>query len=97
MDETAAREMSNQLGQINGTLTEFAKNQTRTNDLLLGLIQKHDEKDTAAHKSFEESISSLKTSRKIQRAVLLTSAVGTPAAAAKLGFFGKVIAAFASN
>lgn len=96
-DETAIREMSGQLGQLNGTLTEFAKNQKDTNTLLLGLIQKHEEKDEKKHSSIESDVASLKISRKIQRAVLLSGTVGTPAVAAKLGFLGKIISAFTGN
>lgn len=96
-DETAIREMSNQIGMLNGTLTEFAKNQKDTNALLLGLMQKHETKDEETHKSLEEDVTSLKTSRKLQRVVLATSVIGTPAAAAKLGMFGKIIAAFAGT
>jgi hypothetical protein len=86
-----------QLGQLNGTLTEFAKNQTKTNDLLSNLIQKHEAKDEVKHSEFEKDISSLKVSRKVQRAVLISGVVGTPAVAAKVGMFGKILAAFAGN
>ncbi len=96
-DETAIREMSNQIGKLDGTITQFIKSQTETNIQVMGFIQKHEEKDSIAHKEIADDVSSLKLSRKMQRVVVVSTALGTPAAAAKLGFLGKILAAFAST
>lgn len=93
ISDDAVMKLAEGLGTLNGTLTQFVENQGKTNDRILDLYQKHVESDEKIHDTLKNDVISLKTSRKVQRAVMTTAAVGgAGGAGVKAGWLAKFIA-----
>lgn len=98
-DPTAMRDMATQIGNLNGTLGQFLRNQEKTNDRIMDLMEKHVDKDEKSHGTISKDIESLKTSRKVQRAVVATATVGSVGGAGvgmKVGWLGKILSVLAA-
>ncbi len=85
--------IAQEVGKLTGKIDTFVTVQMDYNNRVTNLLEKHETKDENAHKEILGDINSLKTSRKVQRAIIATSAVSTTGAAAKMGWLGKLLTA----